>query len=321
MTQRVVVIIPNYNGANLLPDCLAALSRQTLTPDRIIVVDNASSDDSLALLRNHWPKIDILECDRNRGFAGAVQQGINASNEPFIALLNNDARPEPQWLEALISCFSIQEIGSVSSLMYTSAGNIESVGIGISLVGVGFRLMEGEVPDRVPSFMFEIFGASGGAMMLRRKALFEAGGFEEMYFAQDEDIDLAFRLRYAGFTSVSVPSARVLHLGGQTLKRNPTRSLSLAQRNLEWAFWLNIPVWTWFIWGPVHILYQSASLLRHALRGRGALVWAAKLEAIQSLPHLIRERKRPKGFLKAIFPWIGRQYRVFRPTEDSGEKR
>jgi len=317
MYENSVLIIPNHNGEELLPDCLTALSKQTLQPERIVVVDNASHDDSLTFLRRSWPEIDILESSKNHGFAGAVQRGIDATNEPLIVLLNNDARPDPQWLESLSSCFINREIGSASSLLYTPAGVIESIGIGLSFAGVGYRLLEGIHPDQVPERLLEVFGASGGAMMLRREALERAGGFDEIYFAQDEDIDVAFRLRYAGYISVSVPSARVLHLGGKTLGRNPTRSLALAQRNLEWAFWLNIPLWAWFLWGPFHIIYQSASLLRHATRGKGSLVWAAKLEAIKTMLRLRRERKHPVGFVSAILPWIGRKFRVYDPSTES----
>ena len=313
MKGDIVIIIPNYNGASLLPDCLSALAAQTRHPDRIVVVDNASTDNSCAMVSGSWPGIEIIECDQNRGFAGAVKRGIAETDEEFIALLNNDARPEPTWLESLVSGFMRQEIGAASSLMYTPAGVIESIGIGLSCAGVGYRLLEGRDPDRVPSGILEVFGASGGAMMLRRKALICAGGFDEIYFAQDEDIDLAFKLRYAGFIAIAVPSARVLHLGGQTLKRDPSRSLFLAQRNLEWAFWLNMPTFAWFLWGPIHIFYQSASLFRHTIRGRGSVVWSAKCDAYKALPRLMRERRRPDGFISAILPWIGKRFRVLEP--------
>jgi len=102
----ISVVIPNWNGAPYLPTCLHALRRQTLPPLEVIVVDNASSDDSQQLIRTHFPEVTLLALPDNRRFAGACNAGIRAASQAAeaIALLNNDTEADPRWLERAARC-------------------------------------------------------------------------------------------------------------------------------------------------------------------------------------------------------------------------
>ncbi len=319
MKSEIDLIIPSWNGRRLLEECLRSVASQSRRPETILVVDNGSTDGTAEYLRSEWPAVRLLSLSRNAGFAGAVQAGIEASTAPLVALLNNDARPEPEWLVSLEKAFAWPQVGACASLILTPEPRVESGGIGFSHFGVGFRLFEGSSPDTMPSGFSEVFGASGGAVMYRRRALLQAHGFDITFFAQDEDIDLAFRLRYAGYTCLLNPDARVIHLGGRTLRREPNLLLSLAQRNLEWAFWLNFPPWTWPIWGTVHTGYQALSLLRHLLKGNGLIVAKAKAEALSTLPAQLRRRRVPTGFTSAVLPWLGRSSRVWALPRDESQ--
>jgi hypothetical protein len=93
------------------------------------------------------------------------------------------------------------------------------------------------------------------------------------------------------------------------LMRMGNQSLALAQRNLEWVFWSNFPLWTWPLWGIPHTLYQVASLVRHMLIGTGNVVLEAKREAFRHLPELMRSRRQPRGFARLILPWLGATYK------------
>ena len=309
MSRSIEIIIPSWNGKMLLGDCLAAVAQQTRIPDKITVVDNNSSDGSCEFLAQEWRDIAVVRLHENRGFAAAVQAGIDGSTATLVAVLNNDARPDPEWLAALEQTFVYPEVGACASLVLSPHEIVESAGVGFSHFGVGFRLGEHCTAEALPQQIVEVFGVSGTAAMFLREALVKAQGFDPRFFAQGEDIDLSFRLRYAGYSCLLNPLAHVLHLGSQTLMRMGHESLALAQRNLEWVFWSNFPLWAWPLWGIPHTLYQSASLIRHTLIGTGKVVLEAKREALRHLPELMRSRRQPRGFSRLILPWLGATYR------------
>lgn len=311
--RTVDVIIPSWNGRDLLANCLPSLAMQTRPPDGVIVVDNGSSDGTVEWIATQWPDVRVIDLPANEGYAGAVQAGIDSSSADLVALLNNDATPHAGWLDALSEAFSWESVGACASVIITPEGPIESAGIGFSIWGVGYRLMEGLDPCQIPAGLSEVFGASGGAFMAKRDAIMRSGGFDRSFFAQDEDIDLAFRLRYAGYTCLLHSGAVVRHLGGRTLSRDRQRSLALAQRNLELVFWLNTPWWLWPVLGAFHGGYQAVSALRHCAAGRGHTVIAAKLAACRMLPLLLRQRGQPKGFQRLIVPWLSRGLRCWHP--------
>jgi GT2 family glycosyltransferase len=247
--------------------------------------------------------------EENRGYAGAVQAGIDASSSDLVAVLNNDAHPHPEWLAALEQAFAWPKVGACASLVLSPQQTVESAGVGFSHFGVGFRLGEQRPVDALPQQLVAVFGVSGTAALFSRDALTAINGFDTRFFAQDEDIDVSFRLRYAGYSCLLNPLAQVSHLGSQTLARMGHQRLALAQRNLEWVFWGNFPLWTWPLWGVLHTLYQSASVLRHMVRGTGGVVLNAKIAAFRQLPELMRKRSKPQGFASRILPWLGATYK------------
>lgn len=302
--MRIDVIIPSWNGRHLLGSCLDALAAQTRVADGIVVVDNGSTDETDAWLGSEYPRIRVVRLSTNAGFAGGAQAGAEASCADLIAFLNNDARPHQAWLATAESVFGWDAVGSCASVILSPEGVVESAGLRWTIWGVGRRCMEGRLTCQLPPHAVEVFGASGGAAIYRRDAFMEVGGFDRAYFAQDEDIDLALRLRYAGYSCLLHPGAVVEHLGGQTLRRTPGLLLSLAQRNLEWAFWYNTPWVLWPALGPLHGCYQIASLLRHIAAGRGRAVSRAKCAAVRVRPSLHRRTPRLGLFARRIAPWM-----------------
>ncbi len=297
------VVIPTWNGRHLLEECLRALESQTRAC-RAIVVDNGSTDGTREWLQAAWPSAMVVTEPVNRGFAGAAQVGIEAAESELVAVLNNDARPKPMWLEACAGVFADPSVAACASVILTPAGRVESAGLRFTVWGVGRRNMEGCGLDELPPLPVRVFGASGGAAVFRKEAVHDVGGLDEAFFAQDEDIDLALRLCLAGYHAVLHPGALVSHLGGTTLRREPAKALWLAQRNLEWAFWANLPVWSWLLLGPPHVTYQGASLLRHLSRGTGRTVAAAKWAALRGLASRVRARRGTRRSLGTLLPWL-----------------
>ncbi len=210
----VSVIIPNWNGARLLPACLDSLRAQTYPRREIIVVDNASTDESVALVRERYPEARLVILPENRGLTGGVNAGIRAAAGEVIALLNNDAEAEPGWVEALVQALEAHpEAGSAASkmLLYERRDVLNSAGDTYGLDGIpGNRGVwerdVGQYDDAI-----EVFGACGGAAAYRRAMLDEIGLLDEELFMYCEDVDLAWRAQIAGYRCVFAPAARVYH--------------------------------------------------------------------------------------------------------------
>lgn len=241
-TPAVTVIVISWNGGAVLRDCLVSLRAQTMAC-RVIVVDNGSTDGSQALVTNEFPEMRLIENGRNLGFGEGNNVGIRVAMEDgegarYIALLNQDARADAHWIEALVeTAESDPAIGAVGSrmLLESHPGLLNSTGVLLNLSGCawdrGFARVDG-APWRQP---VEILAASGGAMLLRTDALRRTGVFDADYFAYFEDLDLGVRLWEAGYRVVYAPAAEVTHHFSLTLGHESFGKILLIQSN-RWRF-------------------------------------------------------------------------------------
>jgi N-acetylglucosaminyl-diphospho-decaprenol L-rhamnosyltransferase len=231
----VAVVIVNYNGEGLLPDCLAALAAQTRAPTEIVVADNGSRDGSVALLRARHPEARVLELGRNWGFAGGANRGVAVTSAPWVCVLNSDATPAPDWLERLTAAPRSEGTWALGSVLVSAAtGRIESAGDQYDPAGFAYKLLRDRPLTELPSTPYPVFAAPGAAPVFRRDVFDALGGYEERFFLYYEDVDLAFRAVLAGYHALLVPDARVVHRLGAT-----TRSLARARfyvaRNSVWC--------------------------------------------------------------------------------------
>ena len=208
------VIIPNWNGAHLLPACLDALRGQTLRATATLVVDNASSDGSRDLMARNYPEVQVIPLTENRYFAGAVNEGIRRSTSDLVVLLNNDTEAAPGWLEALLAGLAAcPEAGMAASklLLFDRRDVLHSAGDGYGRDGVPCNRGVWQ-PDRGQFDRRElVFGACGGAAAYRRSMLDAIGLLDEAFVAYCEDVDLNWRAQLAGYRCVYVPEAVVYH--------------------------------------------------------------------------------------------------------------
>lgn len=210
----VSVVIPNWNGAVHLPTCLSSLRRQTYGSFEVIVVDNGSEDDSLALLAREYPDVRVVALARNLGFAGGVNAGIRQAQGEIIALLNNDTETDPCWVEEMVAAFQRHpEAGMVASkiLLFERRDTLHSAGDFYRQDGIpGNR---GVWQQDSPEFNVEepVFGPCGAAAGYRREMLDDVGLFEERLFAFVEDVDLAWRGQAAGWRCIYAPRSLVYH--------------------------------------------------------------------------------------------------------------
>ena len=204
---EVTVLVVTWRARDLLEQCLRALREQTVG-HRLLVVDNASTDGTAALLRA-FGEARVLRLDRNRGFAGGVAAGLAEVDTELVALLNDDAVPAPGWLGALLD--AAPGAAAVTSRLLLADGTLNNAGVVLRPDGYGADRALGE-PDGPPyDRPAEVFGFSGGAALLRIAAVRAVGGFPERFFLSYEDTDTSWRLRLAGHRVVYAPAAVACH--------------------------------------------------------------------------------------------------------------
>jgi GT2 family glycosyltransferase len=208
------VIIPNWNGARHLPTCLGSLRRQTYPHLEVILVDNASSDESVALVRHDYPEVVLVQLDENLGLTGGINRGVQAARGEIIAPLNNDTEVAPGWAEALVSALlDHPEAGMSASkmLLFDRRDTLHSAGDAYGVDGIPvnrgvWQKDEGQFDDDE-----YIWGGCGGAVAYRRAMLDDIGLLDEDLFMYCEDVDLNWRAQLAGYRCVFAPQAVVYH--------------------------------------------------------------------------------------------------------------
>lgn len=212
--HRATVVIPNWNGKRFLGECLDAVAAQTAGRPAVIIVDNGSTDGSAAFVRENYPWVELIAVSQNEGFSRAVNRGIHAAGTEFIALLNNDAAPDPEWLAALVSALDKNPgVDSCASriVFHENPGAIDSTGDLYTPWGMVFNRGHNEKDGEKFDATAEIFGPCAAAAIYRKSLLDDVGLFDENIFAYYEDTDFNLRALLAGHKSLYVPGARVRH--------------------------------------------------------------------------------------------------------------
>ena len=224
---KVSVIVINWNGKHLLEECLASVEEQDYANFNVVFVDNGSTDGSVKLVKNKFPKIDVIELMENTGFAKANNIGMHRAFEDeavkYVAILNNDAMVEKKWLsEAIKIALQDNQIGSVAPKIkkYYKRNVLDSTGNIFHLDGGGVSNHINTVDNGQFDDLGEIFGPSGCSSLYSRKMLedIENNGefFDNNFFAYFEDIDLNWRARLKGWKSYFAPNSIVYHKHSET---------------------------------------------------------------------------------------------------------
>jgi GT2 family glycosyltransferase len=260
--DTVTIVIVNWNGAALLPGCLDALRAQTRPADEIIVVDNSSTDDSRALLARDYPEVRVLALPQNLGMGGGTNVGIRASESAIVVALNNDTIAEPGWLAALIAPFADDPtLGSTMSTMVFAHAPawIAAAGITVHRNGLALEALSGEPLGTLGTAARPIFGPSGGAAAYHRAMLDDVGLFDPDFFMYLEDVDLAWRARLRGWSSLHVPAATIRHIySASSGQGSPLKSYHLA-RNRLWTLRKCLPTALAIRHAPAIVAYDLAA--------------------------------------------------------------
>jgi GT2 family glycosyltransferase len=292
--SRVAVAIVNANSGRYLPRAIAALSRQTRPADRILVVDNGSTDGSSDGLENDFAGIEVIRLGRNAGFAAANNVAARRADDcEWLALLNPDAFPEPSWLAELLEATAQKPSHSFFAsqlVMASDPQTLDAAGDAFHVSGVAWQRQRG-APTSAAAAPGEVFSPSAAAALYRRDAFLQVGGFDERFFCYFEDVDLGFRLRLAGHRCWYVPSAVVHHVGSATSGRESDFVIYHTHRNIVWTFAKNMPSPLLWVYLPQHVLVGVLTLVAYAALRRFGLVLTAKRDALRELPAVLRNRR------------------------------
>ncbi len=293
---KVSVVVVNWNGAEFLHRCLSAVSSQTVCPHEIILLDNASTDNSLEVARQ-FPAVRLLVQENNLGFAGGNNLAVNSlsADIDWVVLLNPDAFPEPNWLQTLLLAAEAHPQFHVFGSHLLLAANpalMDGAGDDYHISGLVWRRKHGIPFDSQDRSVYEIFSPCAAAAMYMRSAFDSVGGFDGDYFCYVEDIDLGFRLRLAGYRCLQVPSSVVHHVGsGTTGGQRSDFSVYYGHRNLTWTFVKNMPGLLFWLFLPLHVAMCFVSFVVMFRRRQGAVFLSAKKDALMSLPLMWKKRQ------------------------------
>ncbi len=259
------MIILNYNGKDLLGECLDSLRAQTFRDFEVILVDNGSSDGSVDLVRSTYPDVTVIENGTNLGFGEGNNVGIRVATGEIVALLNNDTVVDMNWLAAFADALkhADRSVGMWASkiLFFDSPGIIDNTGHLIYPDGLNFGRGRGDRDEGQYDREEEAFFPSGCAAFFRRTMLDEIGLFDADFFAYGDDTELGLRARLAGWTCLFVPSAIVYHKYSATAGRYSPLKAYLVERNRIWVLVKYFPV-RHIIMSP---LYSVIRLLYHLI--------------------------------------------------------
>ena len=295
MEPQVSVIVVNYNGGDLLKKCIRHLRAQTITKAEFIIVDNGSEDSSLANVPDDDSRFRVLELNHNTGFAYANNRGVELAIASWIALLNCDAFPEPDWLERLLSAANSRpEFRFFGSHQYLTEpeGHLDGTGDMLARNGRAWRRDHGSPASEGTNTSDEVFGACAASALYDKAAFLEVGGFEESFFCYFEDVDLSFKLRLAGYRCLHVADAVVHHVGSASTGPTSDFQIYHGYRNLVWAYCKNMPLDLLIANFPRFLVLVLVSLRVWAARGKGSTIRRAFWHAFLGLPKVL-VRKRP----------------------------
>jgi GT2 family glycosyltransferase len=298
----VSVLVLAYNSADTLPECLKSLAAQTFTDFELILADNASPQGEAQAAAKAYPNARLVENGANLGFAGGMNAAARAARGRWLVLLNPDAFPEPDWLEALMRAatrrpqhraFTSRQLMADDPTILDGLGDVMS-GPCIPYRGGYMTPDTGATPEG------EVFSPCGGAMMIERSLFLELGGFDESFFCYCEDVDLGYRLQLAGEATVVVPDAVVRHVGSAS-SGGPKSEFAVfhGTRNRFWVLVKDTPALLLPVVLPLHLLAVTLIATRPANRERAPAMWRGLRAAFAGLPEILQSRRRVQAGRRA----------------------
>lgn len=263
--MKTAIVILNWNGKGMLAQYLPTVVEYSRDDAEVIVADNASTDNSLSLLRTRFPQVRVITLDKNYGFADGYNHALRQVDADYYVLLNSDVEVTHHWLSPLVEFMDMHPEAAACQpklLSMADKDSFEYAGASGGYIDrLGYPFCRGRIFNTVErdegqyDYRAEVFWATGACMLVRSKDYWEAGGLDSRFFAHNEEIDLCWRFHTMERKVFCVPESEVYHVGGGTLpKKNPMKTFLNFRNNLTMLY-KNLPQeelgsvmrWRWFL--------------------------------------------------------------------------
>jgi len=305
-SPKVAIVILNWNGQHYLEKFLPSVLATTYRNYEIIVSDNASTDGSVSLLQQKFPRVKLIRLDQNYGFAKGYNLTLEQVHADYFALINSDVEVQPGWLTPIINLLEEDRLNAACQpklLSYNNRNVFEYAGgAGGWLDSFGYPFARGRIFDVSEEDKGQydkterVFWVTGAAMVVRAEVFREMKGFDSYFFAHQEEIDLCWRMQLAGYKVFANPSSVVYHVGGGTLPRGNTLKTYLNFRNNQIMLYKNLP-WSQKWWKiPFRIFLDMVSAWKGLFIGDGGYFLAILRAHFSFYKWVLFEKKQ------SIFP-------------------
>jgi GT2 family glycosyltransferase len=296
MEMKVCVVIPNWNGADLIAESLLSLQAQTY-PASIIVVDNGSVDNSVEIIENEFPQVQLIKLPQNTGFSGGVNRGIESALEQqadAVALFNNDAEADKDWLKNLIETMADNPKAGIvtGKFMRMDKQLFDSTGDNYSVWGVPFPRGRNQKDSGQYDELEPVLSATGGASLYRTEMLKQIGLFDEDFFAYYEDVDISLRARLAGWEVLYQPQAVAYHHVSATSSKLGSFTRYHTIKNFFQLYLKNMPPPLLILYSPLFLASSVIMLVKSVRRGLFAAHLKGLAKALALTPRTLQKRWR-----------------------------
>lgn len=315
---KVAIVILNWNGRHYLQQFLSSVLATSYPNTEFIVADNASTDDSITFLQEYYPSVRIISLPQNLGYAKGYNEALKQVNADYYMLLNSDVEVQASWIEPMVALLETNTTIAACQpklLSYANKKMFEHAGAAGGWIDkLGYPFAKGRIFDSCEEDHGQydnqeaIFWASGAAFFVRASAFHECNGFDDYFFAHQEEIDLCWRLQLAGYQIFSCPQSVVYHVGAGTLSKGNPRKTFLNYRNNLIMLYKNLPTsqkW-WKI--PFRVFLDIISAFKELLSAKAGHFIAILHSHFTFLKWILTKQgksvfpKTTKGSLKGYYP-------------------
>jgi GT2 family glycosyltransferase len=300
-TPSVAIVILNWNGKKYLEQFLPSIFCTSYTNFRVIVVDNASNDNSIAFLKTTYPQVEVIVLSQNFGFAKGYNEGLRQVDAEYYVLLNSDVEVTPNWLEPMVALLEQHQQNAACQpkmLALHEKELFEYAGAaGGWIDSLGYPFARGRVFDTCEkdegqyNDTDEVFWASGAALMIRSDVFHSLKGFDDFFFAHQEEIDLCWRIHLAGYRIYCCPSSIVYHVGGGTLPKGNARKTFLNFRNNNIMLAKNLPLGERWWKLPLRLVLDQVTAFKELVGGDGQYFMAVQKAHVAFIKWMFLEKK------------------------------
>jgi GT2 family glycosyltransferase len=313
--SRTAIVILNYNGERLLEQFLPGVVTHASGAE-VIIADNASTDGSIAWVKQNYPQLRVIQQDQNYGFCGGYNRALRTVDADYYVLLNSDVEVMAGWLPPMVKM--LDEHPDVSAvqpkiLAYHHRDKFEHAGAGGGFIdSLGYPFCRGRIFDHVESDNGQyndscpVFWSSGACMLIRARSFHQFGGFDEDYFAHMEEIDLCWKLHRDNQRVMYCGNSTIYHVGAGTLAYGNPRKVYLNFRNGLFMIFKHLSLAHLLLRMPLRVILDGVAALRFFLAGEwasGVAVGRAHVEFFLNIGREMNKRRR----LHAQYPRYSRE--------------